>query len=292
MTSISYLNASVLTLFRKSSAGSASAAENTLRLLEKQQQPKTVAAPSAPTISMAANDRFALIARLAERLMDLKSGKQSETTQAPIVVEAANSRPSADNTAVSGAVPAISTSRRDRKLPIEITEGMRIVASRFSGLGHIGGLINMIQQANSAPERLKNLQAEAIPNLEAQLASATDPKTIARLENAIEGANRIVDGINEWLPHVDEGIRLFEAKVRMAYTVTGAFVAKDENGQYQWGKFSVNNRSTGEIYYSHNGDGKVVELDGIVADFIVRDLHSGGIETINPYTGWPPRRAT
>lgn len=126
-------------------------------------------------------------------------------------------------------------------------------------------------QFDIAPQELR-IYENRLKEANEQLANATDT-------GSIEAAKAEIDHVTERLERVKSTINGFSTLynqysswLRSTYSVSGNILTNDENGKLQWDEFKVGNKVTGQFWFGHNGDGTLVEADGIIAPFLTQKL--------------------
>jgi hypothetical protein len=110
-------------------------------------------------------------------------------------------------------------------------------------------------------DQFVSVQKERIVQLESQLENAVDSTQTSDIKSKIDYANRRILYHQIKAKQFPEFVRLFQQKVAQVYSVSGNFLTQNEDGKFEWGIFAVRHATTGALGYSHNGDGKLVEID-------------------------------
>jgi len=144
-------------------------------------------------------------------------------------------------------------------------------AQKIGAPTYIGELMSMKRMYDYAPQAIEMFK-HLTEAREAALVETTDPAEVAKIEHYLTMYKVQITKYQDIREHFPEALNYFNTIASMRYTVSGTILKDDGEGNFAWGVFTVKNSITSEIYYSHNGDGNLIELDGVNEPYMTREL--------------------
>jgi hypothetical protein len=257
--SSAYASASISTLFAALPSGDAKAA---------------AATPAAGTPTLQQSD-----------LASIQKAAQASAAAIQAILQAAEGNAGAGQLSVSLAVsvyaesageqagePASAAPASGQTEPAAETKARsNTPASRPAGMMSIGRFMSAKHEYDVAPQDLRNWETR-LNKANEQLANATDAASVEAAEAHIERATKGLERTKSTIGEFPALFNQFNSWLNSTYSVSGNILSGDGNGNYQWGEFTVSNKSTGQFWFGHNGDGNLVEADGIIAQFLTQKL--------------------
>lgn len=253
MTSIAPINSSVLTLFKTiSGAGSTLTAGD-----RATQTAQKIAGLIATRITPAQKQAAATIA----------AAFVSETAvQSNLSPAQSNTSPAREE--VSEGEAAILSARAGRAILPDPTQTPPSVGYVYS----IGSLIAKKRSYDRVDQDLA-IGHMLLDKHQSALAEATDVEARTKEQSRIDSIANYIAETESLAANFGKIVQRFDSYMHSIYTVTGNILTKNQDDNYEWGAFSVNNRFTGEMFFKHDGNGTVVELDGVTQPFIYHELN-------------------
>ena len=220
------------------------------------------------------NDRMA---QAMKKIADLASaGVSPAQKQAATLVDLAFASDVDDRVdSAADSAEAAPAESEPPKVPIRAAEGTAHVSAgtqpNLPRARTIFDIITVKAAYDRAPQDIligKTLLATA----QSQLAEAPEGTSTKEIEERITSLTSYVQEKEALSSNIDLLVQRFDDRARSVYSVSGSILAKNAEGQYAWGVFTVSNRVTGETFYSHDGSGKVVQIDGTDRPFVTYDL--------------------
>ncbi len=253
--SSSYASANIATLFKALPSGDTKAAAAT--------GTPTLQQSDLASIQKSAQTSSAII----QTILETAEGKPGAGQLSVSLANAAYTENSGEHTPASAAAGPASGQCK------AVEQGTRPEkkTSMPNGMMSIGRFMSAKHEYDVAPQDLRNWETR-LNKANEQLANATDTASAeaakSRIDRATKGLERTKTTISEFPALFNQ----FNSYLNSTYSVSGNILNGDGNGNYQWGEFTVRNRSTGQFYFGHNGNGNLVEADGIIAPFLTHKL--------------------